>query len=42
MKAGVPVDHRRGSFWWKDILKTLPYFKDIMKVKVGDGCIMLF
>lgn len=40
--GGVLVHHRRGSFWWKDILKTLQYFKDIVKINVVDGRTVLF
>lgn len=33
---GVPIDHKKGLFQWRDILKTLSYFKHIVKVFVGD------
>jgi hypothetical protein len=36
------IGHKKGSFWWRDILKTTLYFKDITKVCVGDGRLVSF
>ena len=35
-------NRRRGSFWWKDVLKLLNSFKDMTSVTVGDGSTCLF
>jgi hypothetical protein len=39
---GVPIGHKKGSFWWRNILKTTQYFEDITKVCVEDGHLVLF
>ena len=33
----LPNHIKRGSFWWRDILKLLDKFKDIASVSVADG-----
>jgi hypothetical protein len=33
----LPSDKPVGSFWWRDILKTLEFFKKIAWVEIGDG-----
>lgn len=33
---------KKGSFWWKDVLKLLPKFKDLAKVQVRNGQSCLF
>jgi hypothetical protein len=33
----LPSDRPVGSFWWRDVLKTLEPFKSIARVKIGDG-----
>jgi len=34
--------NRRGSFWWRDILKLLDSYKTLSSVTVGDGSTILF
>jgi hypothetical protein len=37
-KSGiVPSSKKVGSFWWKDVLKTLNTFKGISKATIEDG-----
>jgi hypothetical protein len=33
---------KKGSFWWKDVLKLCEIFRGIAKCKVGDGSTVLF
>jgi hypothetical protein len=33
----LPSDKPVGSFWWRDVLKTLEFFKGIARVEIGDG-----
>jgi hypothetical protein len=33
----LPSDRPVGSFWWRDVLKTLEPFKSIARVEIGDG-----
>jgi hypothetical protein len=33
----LPSDKPVGSFWWRDVLKTLESFKGIARVEIGDG-----
>jgi hypothetical protein len=33
----LPSDKPVGSFWWRDVLKTLESFKGIVRVEIGDG-----
>jgi hypothetical protein len=35
--GSLPPDRNGGSFWWKDILKTLPAFLEISNIIVGYG-----
>jgi hypothetical protein len=37
----LPSDKPVGSFWWRDVLKTLESFKGIPRVEIGDGKITL-
>lgn len=36
----MPSQNRTGSFWWRDIMKTLSIFKEIAKMKAGDGSVV--
>jgi hypothetical protein len=36
------VNNRKGSFWWKDVLKLLDKFKDMASATIGDGSTCLF
>jgi hypothetical protein len=33
----LPNTSKKGSFWWKDILKLLTKFKGMAAVEIGDG-----
>jgi hypothetical protein len=33
----LPGQVKKGSFWWRDILKILPKFKEIAEVQIRDG-----
>jgi hypothetical protein len=33
---------KKGSYWWRDILKLLPSFKEIAKVEMKNGSSILF
>ena len=33
---------RKGSFWWKDILKLIEYFKGMAMIQISDGATCLF
>jgi hypothetical protein len=37
----LPGTTKKGSFWWRDVLKNLPQFKNMTKIqpKYGDTCI---
>ena len=35
--ASLPSMSKKGSFWWKDILKLLDKFKGVAKVELNDG-----
>ena len=37
-----PCNAKKGSFWWKDILKLLETFKSLSKVNVQNGQTCLF
>ena len=36
------LHNRKGSFWWKDVLKLLDSYKGMASVTVGDGSTSLF
>lgn len=38
----LPNQTRKGSFWWRDILKLLPQFKEIAKPLVKNGVSIFF
>jgi hypothetical protein len=38
----LPGQNKRGSFWWRDIVKLLDKFKRMAFVSVGDGSTILF
>lgn len=38
----LPNHVRKGSFWWKDILKLVPQFKEMLLVQVKNGETCLF
>lgn len=38
----VTRTNRRGSFWWKDVLKLLDSFKEMALVSIGDDSTTLF
>jgi len=40
--GSIPLHNRRGSFWWKDVLKLLDSYKGMASVTVGDGSTNLF
>jgi hypothetical protein len=40
--TNIPVNNRKGSFWWKDVLKLLDKFKDMASATIGDGSTCLF
>lgn len=40
--GALPINNNRGSFWWKDILKSLVSFKGLASVIVSDGSTCLF
>ena len=44
LHASVPTlaNNRKGSFWWRDILKLLDSFKDMASVSIGNGSTCLF
>lgn len=33
----TPPDKKVGSFWWRDVLKNLPTYKELTHIKMGDG-----
>jgi hypothetical protein len=35
--GSLPSEGSKGSFWWRDILKNLPAFLEIAKVKTCNG-----
>jgi hypothetical protein len=34
--------HKKGSFWWKDLLKLIDTFRNIAQYMVGDGTTVMF
>jgi hypothetical protein len=38
----VPGNAKKGSFWWRSILKLLTIYKGLAKVDYGNGEIILF
>ena len=42
MHGALPMNNNRGSFWWKDVLKSLVSFKGLASVIVSDGSSCLF
>ena len=38
----IPINDRKGSFWWKDIFKLMGKYKDMASVIIGDGSTCLF
>jgi hypothetical protein len=38
----LPSCHKKGSFWWRDVLKLLDAFKGMALVNVQDGASCLF
>lgn len=40
--GSVPPNNTRGSFWWKDILKSLTHFKGMAVATISDGSSCLF
>jgi hypothetical protein len=36
------ASREKGSFWWRDVLKLVDWFRGIAKCKVGDGTTVLF
>jgi hypothetical protein len=38
----LPRQQRKGSFWWKDVVKLLAEYKDLAKVTIGDGSTVFF
>lgn len=38
----LPNHTRKGSFWWRDVLKLLPEFKEIAKPQMNNGSTILF
>lgn len=38
----LPVQQKKGSFWWKDIVKLLETYKRFASVMVTDGSSVLF
>jgi len=33
----LPNHVKKGSFWWKDLLKLIPQFKELTKVQIRNG-----
>jgi hypothetical protein len=33
----LPAHNKRGSFWWRDILKLLPLFKEFSQIQINNG-----
>lgn len=40
--GNLPNHAKKGSFWWKDILKLLDKFKGMALISVQNGGILLF
>jgi hypothetical protein len=40
--GSVPSNRRKGSFWWRDLLKLLDKYKGIFQVHLGSGDTILF
>jgi hypothetical protein len=41
--GGAPhASKDKGSFWWRDVLRLVDWFRGIAKCKVGDGSTVLF
>lgn len=38
----IPGTVKKGSFWWRDILKMLPLFKEMTTVKIKNGASCFF
>jgi hypothetical protein len=38
----LPSQNKRGSFWWRDIVKLLDELKNMASVSVGDGSMIKF
>jgi hypothetical protein len=38
----LPGQHRKGSFWWRDIVKLLEKFKSMSSVIVAEGSSVIF
>jgi hypothetical protein len=38
----LPGQHKKGSFWWRDIVKLLHKFKNLTSITVADGSTVLF
>lgn len=41
-RGSLPGQHRKGSFWWRDIVKLIDKYKGIPSVWVYDGDTVLF
>jgi len=40
--GSLPGQKKKGSFWWRDIVKLLDIYKKLASVKVADGTTVLF
>jgi hypothetical protein len=38
----IPINNRKGSFWWRDICKLLDSFKGMASVTIGDDSTCIF
>lgn len=38
----IPGTVKKGSFWWRDVLKMLPLFKEMTTVKIKNGASCFF
>ena len=40
--GNLPGTSKKGSFWWRDVLRLLDKFKGLARVKINDGTSCLF